>query len=82
MKVLKVLLTQNIQRAINNADRCGKIPLGRWVPDMCANVIRHSVDNDVTDSERNEDENDDNEEETIEDGDKQYVLGNIVEELD
>ena len=49
---------------------------------MCANVIRHSEDNDVTDSERNEDENDDNEEETIEDGDKQYVLGDIVEELD
>ena len=66
--MLKVLLTQNIQRAINNADRCGKIPLGRWVPDMCANVIRNS--------ERDEDEN----EEEI-DEDKKYVLGRVEEAL-
>jgi hypothetical protein len=39
---VKDLLTQNIQRAINKADRCGKTPLGSWVPDMCANVNRNS----------------------------------------
>ena len=73
MTEVKVLLTQNIQRAINKADRCGKIPLGRWVPDMCANVIRNS--------ERDEDENE-NEEEIDEDEDKKFVLGNFLEELD
>ena len=71
IKDVKVSLTQNIQRAINKADRCGKIPLGTWVPDMCANNLglwnRHS--------ERDE-------EETDEDEDKKYVLGDTLEELD
>ena len=67
IKDVKVLLTQNIQRAINKADRCWKIPLGRWVPDMCANVTRPS--------ERDEEEID-------EDEDKKYVLGDTLEELD
>ena len=34
---MKVSLTQNIYRAINEADRCGKIPLGSWVPNICVN---------------------------------------------
>ena len=67
IKDVKVLLTQNIQRAINKADHCGKIPLGRWVPDMCANVIRPS--------KRDEEEID-------EDEDNTYVLGDTLEELD
>ena len=72
IKDVKMLLTQNIQRAINKADRCGKIPLGRWVPDMCATYgLRRSVRH----SERDEEEID-------EDEDKKYVLGDILEELD
>ena len=67
IKDAKVFLTQKIQRAINKADRCGKIPLGRWVPDMCANVTRPS--------ERDEEEID-------EDEDKKYVLCDILEVLD
>ena len=47
---------------------------------MCANVIRHSVDNEVTDSERDGDEKD--KEEEIDEDDKKYVLGDILEELD
>ena len=35
MKDMKVSLTQNKQRAISEAHRCGKIPLGRWVPSVC-----------------------------------------------
>ena len=75
MKDVKVLLTQNIQRAINKANCCGKIPLGRWVPDMCKNVIRYSADNEVKESESDEDEKDEYESKT-------YVLGDILEELD
>ena len=71
MKEVKELLSQNVKRAINKADRCGKIPLERWVPDMCANVIRNS--------ERDEDEK---EEEIDEDEDNKYVLGDTLEELD
>ena len=45
--------------------------------------IVNFVDNEVTGSERDEDEKDDNEEEEIdEDEDEQYVLGDILEELD
>ena len=51
---MKDLLSQNIQRAINKADCSGKIPLGGWVSDMCANVIKHSLDNEATDSESDE----------------------------
>ena len=60
MKEVKVFLIQNIQRAINKADRCGPIPLGGWVPEMCQNVIRHFVDNDETDSESDDILEDDN----------------------
>ena len=51
---MKDLLSQKIQRAINKADCSGKIPLGGWVSDMCANVIKHSLDNEATDSESDE----------------------------
>ena len=60
MKYVKVLLVQNIHRAINKADRCGPIPLGGWVPDKCQNVIRHFVDNEETDSESDDILEDDN----------------------
>ena len=60
MKYEKVLLIQNIPRATNKADRCGPIPLGGWVPDMCQNVIRHFVDNEETDSESDDILEDDN----------------------
>ena len=65
---MKVLLTQNIQRAINKADRGGKISLGLSLCiHMCANVIRPSPRD---------------EEEINEDEDKKYVLGDTLEELD
>jgi hypothetical protein len=68
IKDVKVLLTQNIQRAINKADCCGKISLELALCiHMCANVIRPSARD---------------EEEIDEDEDKKYVLGDTLEELD
>jgi hypothetical protein len=68
IKDAKVLQTQNIQRAINKADRGGKISLELALCiHMCANVIRPIARD---------------EEEIDEDEDKKYVLGDTLEELD
>ena len=59
IKDVKVSLTQNIQRAINKADHCEKIPL----------KLIHLLSWAAVD-------------ETDEDADKKYVLGDTLEELD
>ena len=70
MTEVKVLLTQNIQRAINKADRCGKIPLvsciavSHWERKLIHLLSWAAV------------------EETDEDEDKKYVLGDTLEEMD
>ena len=56
---MKVSLSQNIQRAINKADHCEKIPL----------KLIHLLSWAAVD-------------ETDEDADKKYVLGDTLEELD
>ena len=56
MKDMKVSLTQNIHRAISEAHRCGKIPLGSWVPHTCVNGGLWHPSIQISDNDNAEDE--------------------------